>query len=224
MTKIQLMFQTIISPLFAENTYIAHLPGRKECVVVDPGIDPQAILDALSEADLQPTAILNTHGHADHIAGNGALKAAFPAAPLIIGQGDAYKLTDAEANLSAGYGMPIVSPHADRTVSESDQIEFGGIEFDVLETPGHSPGHVVFVYKSASPWIVLGGDVLFQGSIGRTDFPDGSFDDLAASIHEKLFTMPDDTIVLPGHGDSTTIGDEKAMNPFVGVPSGYRAE
>jgi len=217
----KLKLQTIVSPLFAENAYIAHLPASKECLVVDPGIDPDSILTMLREQELRPQAILNTHGHADHIAGNEALKEAFPACPLVIGEGDAFKLTDPTANLSAGYGLSLVSPPADQLVREGDPSRWAGIELDVLETPGHSPGHVVFVYKGQSPAVVFGGDVLFQGSIGRTDFPDGSFGDLQRSIHEKLFVLPDDTIVLPGHGPATTIGDEKRTNPFVGVPAGY---
>ena len=91
----------------------------------------------------------------------------------------------------------------------------------MLEIPGHSCGHVVFVWKGTSPWYVFGGDVLFAGSIGRYDFPDGDFGQLRDGIHGKLFTMPDDTIVLPGHGPPTTVGEEKRTNPFVGVPSGY---
>ncbi|MBP63233.1 MAG: MBL fold metallo-hydrolase, partial [Planctomycetaceae bacterium] len=88
---------------------------------------------------------------------------------------------------------------------------------EVLDTPGHSPGHIVFVWKGHSPWLIFGGDVLFQGSVGRTDFTDGNFEELKRSIHTKLFVLPDDTIVLPGHGPQTTIGQEKQSNPFVGL-------
>jgi glyoxylase-like metal-dependent hydrolase (beta-lactamase superfamily II) len=98
-----------------------------------------------------------------------------------------------------------------------------GIDLEVAHIPGHSSGHVVFIWRGARPIVVFGGDVLFAGSIGRTDFPDGSFEELAAGIHTKLFTLPDDTIVLPGHGPATTVGDEKRTNPFVGAPAGYRA-
>ena len=96
-----------------------------------------------------------------------------------------------------------------------------GLELEVLETPGHSPGHIVLIWNAQPPPLVFGGDVLFQGSIGRTDFPDGNFEDLASAIHNKLFTLPDETIVLPGHGPVTTIGEEKRTNPFVGAPAGY---
>jgi glyoxylase-like metal-dependent hydrolase (beta-lactamase superfamily II) len=112
-----------------------------------------------------------------------------------------------------GFGA-LTSPAADRTVGEGDVVEAAGFTFDVHEIPGHSIGHVVYVLRSA-PRIVLGGDVLFRESIGRTDFPDGSFDLLARGIREKLYRLPDDTIVLPGHGGPTTIGHERRSNPFV---------
>jgi glyoxylase-like metal-dependent hydrolase (beta-lactamase superfamily II) len=108
-------------------------------------------------------------------------------------------------------------------VGEGDSYSAAGINLLVREIPGHSSGHVVFINQESRPITVFGGDVLFAGSIGRTDFADGSFDDLARNIHEKLFTLPDDTQVLPGHGPVTTVGQEKRTNPFVGAPAGYRA-
>ncbi|HAY83101.1 MAG TPA: MBL fold metallo-hydrolase [Planctomycetaceae bacterium] len=213
---------TVVSEMFSENTFIAHLPGRTDCIVIDPGLEPIPILEVLEKHQLEPAAILNTHGHADHIAGNATLKKRFPDSPLAIGAGDADKLTDAEQNLSAQYGMPIISPAADLLLHEGETLSFAGFDLEVLETPGHSCGHIVFVWKGAEPWIVFGGDVLFAGSIGRTDFPDGSMQQLVHSIHHKLFPMPADTIVLTGHGPATTIGQEKATNPFVGAPAGYQ--
>jgi hydroxyacylglutathione hydrolase len=209
-----LQIQTIVSMPFAENTYVVWHDGHTECVVVDPGLEPGDILDFLNDRGLTPAAILNTHGHADHIAGNHTLKKAFPAAPLVIGAGDALMLTDPAANLSLSYGFEIVSPLADRTVQEGDVLNFAGVALEVFDVPGHSPGHVVFVARE-QPVLVLGGDVLFRGSIGRTDLPGGSFEQLASGIRTKLYTLPDDTVVYPGHGPTTTTGHEKRTNPFV---------
>jgi glyoxylase-like metal-dependent hydrolase (beta-lactamase superfamily II) len=210
-----------VSKPFEENTYIARRGQRDDCLVVDPGLEPGKVIEFLERASLAPAAILITHGHSDHIGGNHALKDRWPECPIVIGQDDAPKLTDSVKNLSAPFGLSITSPKPDQLVAEGDSYSAAGFDLSVLETPGHSIGHVVFVWKSASPWVVFAGDVLFQGSIGRTDFPDGSFEQLAGAIHTKLFTMPDDTIILPGHGPPTTIGDEKRLNPYVGRPAGF---
>lgn len=207
--------RVVTSSLFEENAYLVSLAGEGDCIVVDPGLEPDRIVEELEAAGLTPVAILNTHGHADHIAGNEAMKEQWPEAPLVIGAGDAWKLTDAVGNLSAGFGMPIVSPPADQTVNEGDVVEFAGIRWTVFDTPGHSDGHVVFVATELSPMIVLGGDVLFAGSIGRSDFPDGDHETLLNSIREKLFPLPDDAVVLPGHGPATTVGRERRTNPFL---------
>jgi glyoxylase-like metal-dependent hydrolase (beta-lactamase superfamily II) len=213
--------KVIVSEPFAENTYVAHLTGRRDCLVVDPGFDPEAIFRYLDAQNLTPAAILNTHGHADHIAGNAAMKERWPDCPLVIGAGDMPLLTDADLNLSAPFGFAITSPPADRTVRDNDIFESAGFELEVREAPGHSSGHVVFLWKVAEPWVVFGGDVLFAGSIGRYDLPGGDAQQLVRSIHDQLFTLPDDTIVLPGHGEATTIGREKRTNPYVGRPAGY---
>jgi hydroxyacylglutathione hydrolase len=143
------------------------------------------------------------------------MKRCWPHVPLVIGAGDAEKLTDPDKNLSRPFGMDVMSPEADQLVREGDTYSAAGLDLEVFECPGHSIGHVVFLWRGASPWIVFGGDVLFQQSIGRTDFPDGSFEMLEKAIRTKLYVLPNDTIVLPGHGDQTTIGSEKRLNPFV---------
>jgi glyoxylase-like metal-dependent hydrolase (beta-lactamase superfamily II) len=205
------------SASFAQNSYVLWLPGRSDAVVVDPGFEPDLILDMLKGEGLSLAAILNTHGHVDHIAGNRAVKQAFPNAPIVIGVGDAAMLTDADLNLSGPFGLPITSPSADRVVKEGDSLSFAGMDFDVLDIPGHSPGHVVYLVRGTTPLQVLGGDVLFREGIGRYDFPGGSFRRLAEGIRTKLFTLPPDSVVYPGHGPVTTIGYETANNPIMGV-------
>jgi glyoxylase-like metal-dependent hydrolase (beta-lactamase superfamily II) len=213
---------TIPSLPFEENSYVAYFEGEEQCLIVDPGMEPDKIVDCLRQHRLTPAAIWCTHGHYDHIAGNAYLKGDWPKCPLLIGAGDEPKLSDAWQNLSGQFGFPMTSPPADQLVHEGERLSVAGFEFLVREIPGHSSGHVVFIWESGRPIIVFGGDVLFRGSIGRYDFPDGSFEQLEAGIHEKLFTLPDDTIVLPGHGPATTIGEEKRSNPAVGAPAGYR--
>ena len=135
----------------------------------------------------------------------------------MIGEHETGKLSDPRLNLSADHGTPVTSPPADATVRDGEVYQAAGFDLLVREVPGHSSGHVVFIWQAGEPQIVFGGDVLFAGSIGRTDEKvGGSFDLLARGIHEKLFNLPDDTIVLPGHGPPTTIGEEKRSNPFVG--------
>jgi glyoxylase-like metal-dependent hydrolase (beta-lactamase superfamily II) len=212
----------IVSAPFEENTYVIRRPGRNDCLVIDPGLEPDQVIDSIVGRQLHPAAILLTHGHADHIAGNFALKKRWPDCPIVIGSGDAPKLTDARLNLSAQYGLPLTSPPADVLLGDGDRYSAAGFDFDVYEIPGHSCGHIVFVWRGHAPVYVFGGDVLFAGSIGRTDFPDGSFEQLAQGIHEKLFSLPDDSVVFSGHGPATTIGEEKRTNPFVGRPAGWQ--
>jgi hydroxyacylglutathione hydrolase len=206
----------VVSTPFEENTYIVSCAGRDDCLVVDPGLEPEKITAYLDEHRLTPAAILITHGHSDHIAGNAALKHRWPDCPIIVGVEDAPKLTDPRLNLSAMFGASIISPPADRTVRHGERFTAAGIDIEVLELPGHSAGHVVYVRHGRSPLVAFVGDVVFAGSIGRTDFPDGNYRQLLQSIVEKLFTLPDDTILLSGHGPPTTVGREKQDNPFVG--------
>jgi glyoxylase-like metal-dependent hydrolase (beta-lactamase superfamily II) len=208
-----LQIHTIVSAPFEENTYVIWQNGRHDVLLIDPGLEPDLILEFLREEDLKPAALLNTHGHADHIGGNAAMKQAYPDAPLIIGLNEERLLSDANANLSAPFGFPIISPPADRLVREGDIIEAAGVTLEVLDIPGHSPGHVVYLIRG-QPSLVFGGDVLFREGVGRFDFPGSSGKLLFHGIREKLFSLPPDTVVYPGHGPVTTVGHEKRANPF----------
>jgi glyoxylase-like metal-dependent hydrolase (beta-lactamase superfamily II) len=213
----QIRIDVLVSLPFQENTWIVRREGARECVVVDPGFQPQQIVQFLQDEDLTPELILLTHGHVDHIAGNGELKRQWPQLPIVIGAGDAHMLTDPKANLSSLGGAAVTSPPADRLVREGDMIDAAGLKFEVFDIPGHSPGHVVYVIHSAPPLVVLGGDVLFDGSIGRCDLPGGDQQLLVRGIRQKLFVLPDDTTVYPGHMETTTIGKERRTNPFCGA-------
>ncbi len=225
MTGSDYRIEVVESAPFAENAYIVWRVGATEALVIDPSFDSDAVLEWLDREGLNLAAILNTHGHADHIAGNAAIKQIFPDAPLIIGVNDAPLLGDPDANLSAGFGLPLVSPPADRTVNHGEVVELAGFVFEVREIPGHSPGSVVFIARDVEPLFVLGGDVLFAGSVGRTDLAYGDGPLLYAGIRSKLFDLPDATRVFPGHGPSTTIGRERRTNPYVGEnPGTYRLD
>ena len=224
MGNLALRIEPVVSAPFDQVAYVAWRDGDTEALVVDPGFDAGAILRSLSQRALNVAAILNTHGHVDHVAGNAAIKKAFPAAPLLIGRNEAHLLLDADANLSARFGMPLTSPAADRLLDEGETFEVAGVRMEVREIPGHSPGSIVFVCLDAAPLVVFGGDVLFAGSVGRTDLG-GNGPQLLAGIRAKLLNLPDATRILPGHGPETTIGAERRSNPFVGDSPGlYRLD
>ena len=205
----------ILSIPFEENAYVAHLPDSTDCLIVDPGFEPEKIIDYLERRGLIPSAILITHAHSDHIAGIEAIKNRWPECQLAIGAANAPKLTDPRLNLSAMFGLNLVSPQADVTLEDGELYTAAGIGLQIRAIPGHSSGHVVYLIEESDPRMVFVGDVIFAGSIGRTDFPGGDFNQLADGIRKILYALPDSAILLPGHGPTTTVGREKRGNPFV---------
>jgi len=210
-----LHIDTLVVGPFQVNCYVLYGAPGGETVVIDPGGDAEEIIALLDEKRLTVTHIVNTHGHGDHIAANGPLKELFPNARICIHPRDAHMLASASANLSAAFGLSVTSPPADVSLEGNTEITAAGITFSVAHVPGHSPGSVCLV-PQLSEHMVFSGDTLFAGSVGRTDFPGGNAKLLYTGIREKLFALPDDTIVYSGHGVPTTIAREKASNPFVG--------
>lgn len=198
-----------------ENTYLLYNEAR-ECVVIDPGCyfdkERKVLLDYISDNDLTPKYLLNTHCHLDHVFGNKFIHEQFnltlhihPDEQTVL---EFAPISGAKWNLPfQNYEGPLIF------LKEGDTIKLGEDELKVLFTPGHAPGHIVFYCEKQQ--FVIGGDVLFKGSIGRTDLPMGDYDTLINSILTQLFILPDAVTVYPGHGDATTIGYEKKHNPFL---------
>lgn len=193
------------------NCYIVGCEETKEGVVIDPGDEPERILAEVEKSGLTVKYILNTHAHFDHVMANKALVEA-TGAPLALHPLDLPLLRQNGGAMF--FGMTVSpSPDPDIELAEGDAIEFGTHTFQVLYTPGHTPGHVSFY--EAEVGIIFDGDVLFASGIGRTDLPGGNYETLINSINEKLMVLPDETTVCSGHGPVTTIGRERAGNPWL---------
>ena len=194
-----------------ENCYIVGCEETREVAVIDPGGNARGIVNLLKENNLQAVYIINTHGHIDHIGGNRGVKEA-TGAQILIHEEDSKMLVNPASNFSFLMGTKVTSPPADRFIKEGDIIKIGNtVELQVIHTPGHSLGGVCL--KAGD--VIFVGDTLFQGSIGRTDFPGGSYKQLIQMIKEKLLCYDDDVIAYPGHGPATTIGFERQHNPFL---------
>ena len=192
------------------NCYVFACDETKKGILVDPGAEGMRIYRWISELGIEITRILLTHGHLDHIGAVDELRDRF-ACPVLIHVGDAEMLTSARKNLSVYFGPGLSFRAADEFLEDGQVLTVGKQLVKVLHTPGHSPGSVCLLTDQG----VLSGDTLFAGSIGRTDFPGGSLDQLLHGVETKLLTLPDDTLVYPGHGEMTTIGQERRTNPFL---------
>lgn len=206
-----MIYRQLAVGMIQANCYIAGCEETGEGVVIDPGDEADRILAEVTALGLKIKYILNTHAHFDHIMANGALVKA-TGAPLALHPRDLPLLRhNGGASLFGLEALP--SPEPDLELAEGDTISFGNYTLQVLYTPGHTPGHVSFYEARAG--VIFDGDVLFAGGIGRTDLPGGDYETLLNSINEKLMVLPDETVVCSGHGPLTTIGQERASNPWL---------
>jgi len=200
---------------YQENTYILY-DGTGECAIIDPGMEngreQNVVVNFIRDHKLKPVLLLNTHCHIDHVLGNKFIFDQYGLKP----QFHEGELGMLEAVISYAPGMGIryePSPVPEVFLPETGSVKFGNTELTLIFAPGHSPAHLCFYDKDAN--LLVGGDVLFRNSIGRTDLPGGNLTQLLNNIEQKLFTLPEDCTVYPGHGPHTTIGFEKQTNPFL---------
>lgn len=201
---------TLIVSELQINCYLLGCRATRETAIIDPGGDSQLIIAKVTEREAIVKMILLTHGHFDHIGALDKIRKEYDC-PVLIHSADANAITNPMINLSALTGNNIASGEAERLLEDDDRIQIGNLTLEVLHTPGHTRGGVCFKYNG----LLFSGDTLFNSGIGRTDLPGGNMAQLEQSIREKLFALPDDTLVFPGHGESTGIGLEKTLNPFV---------
>jgi glyoxylase-like metal-dependent hydrolase (beta-lactamase superfamily II) len=207
-----ILVETLVTGPFMENTYIVARERGAPCVLIDPGDEASLIADRIAELDLQPEIILNTHGHLDHIGAVPELCRRFEI-PFAIHPADSFLLENVNDHARM-FGLDgYEDPEVDRELVAGEVVTAAGIDFEILFTPGHSPGHVTL--RPVGENCVFSGDCLFAGSIGRTDLPGGDPATLKKTLDEVFLALPDETTVYSGHGPSTTIGAERKSNPFL---------
>lgn len=206
-----IIVETIIVGDLEVNCYIIGCKAHRNAVVIDPGDNSKTILDFISDKGFNLDYIINTHAHADHIGANGRVKDASGASILIHESDSDFLISEANGEMAAFYGVS-PSPRADRLLADGDIIEIcPDIKFKVIHTPGHSPGGICLLYNG----FLFTGDTLFAGSVGRSDLMGGSHNNLISSIKSRLMILDESVKVFPGHGPSSTIGNEKQYNPFI---------
>jgi glyoxylase-like metal-dependent hydrolase (beta-lactamase superfamily II) len=201
---------------YGTNCWLLAAEGSDEAVVVDPGFEPAAVRALLDAAEKRPVAVLLTHAHIDHAMEAGRFSG--DELPVYVHTADAVAFSDPAA-WGAGFANPLQPVKDLRTMEDGDELRLGGLDVEVVHTPGHTPGHCIFRCGPAEAF-VCSGDLVFAGSIGRSDFPNSSPPDMARSLG-RFLALPDDLPVLPGHGPRTTVGRERATNPFLTDPSSW---
>lgn len=201
-----------------ENCYFLWRDGSDAAIVFDPGDEAERLLDELKQRKLRVATFIQTHCHGDHIGALTPMKAAYPDAPLYCPEAEEEWLQRPTLNLSYFFGVSITGPKPEHLVRHEDVIDAAGFKLRAILVPGHSPGSTAYFLEEDGERHLISGDILFAGGIGRTDLPGGSGEEvLVSGIREKIFPLPEDTIIYPGHGPTTTIGEEKESNPFCGV-------
>lgn len=199
-------------PSYGTNTYLVWDEKSQEAMIIDPSAPSKELVNTMKDLSLTLKFIINTHCHSDHIGGNEYFVSKYKV-PLYISRKDAPGLTDPKVNLSTYMGDDLVSPAANKLLNDKDKLSLGSKEIKIITTPGHTVGGICLMLGN----LLFSGDTLFCESVGRSDLPGGNMNTLINSIKNKLFILPESTIVLPGHGPSSTIENEKVGNPFVGL-------
>jgi len=203
-------YELVVVGALETNCYLVYDEETRECAVIDPGADPEKIISTIADLELKPVIVINTHGHVDHIGANSDIVQKYTV-PLAMHAADTGMLQVSDyIELSLLLGARN-SPAPDRLLAEGDEVAVGRSSLRVIHTPGHTPGSIGLVHGG----FLFSGDTLFCGGVGRTDLPGGSWKDLERSIRERILTLPEETVVLPGHGPHTTVEQERSSNPFL---------